>query len=343
MNAKPNRVLLAISSWEERKKELEPMLDGGRTDEHVLRRLQLVHLRQAAHRLNDTARLDERPFMALLQNQIRKIERQVYPNLIGRLFSVLKDRFYDRPSYLRKLAEQRTDNMESLKRQLREKGFGSVAGKLEEHLDPESKQGSLKLASQLDPENRLEFILSYNRDPQGDFQLDSIRAELRFKGMIGKANYFQTKEWPDLHAGQAFDLLDGRALKQNFTDASGQANQRWVEYGKYGFQYYDREYEFDIKSLVTKMPGIVADTAKIIGDLERGKRTSARWKAGEQYQPIFLETDPANKTLKIFDDKGKPITPEKLDQNALKQVAGTKSLTLPDQKKDRRVRNGQHV
>lgn len=343
MNTKPNRVLLAISGWEDRKKELAPMLDGDKSDDQVLRRIQLTYLRQASHRLQETARSDERPFMALLQNNIKKLERQVYPNLLTRLFFSLKDRLFDGPTYLRGLASQRAENMEGLKQQLRKKGFGSVAGKLEDHLDPELKQGFVKLASQLDPENRSAFVLYYEKDTQGDFKLDSIRAELRFKGMIGQANHFQTNEWPDLHASQAINLLDGRALKQNFTDASGQENQRWVEYGKYGFQYYDQKYEFDVRSLVDKMPGLIADQPKLINDLESGQRSPAQWKVNQHSQNIFLETDPANKALKIFDDKGKPITPEKLDQNALKQTATIKSIVKPAQQTEKRVRDRQHV
>jgi hypothetical protein len=68
MKAAVNRVLLAFKNWDERKKEMEPLIKAGVTDERTITGLQLEHLRQAKHRLNQTDRPDEKPFMSLLNN-----------------------------------------------------------------------------------------------------------------------------------------------------------------------------------------------------------------------------------------------------------------------------------
>jgi hypothetical protein len=69
MTVAVNRVLLAFKTWEERKKEVEPLFKAGAADTGTLARLQLDHLRQAAHRLRRSVRPDEKPFMLLLNNR----------------------------------------------------------------------------------------------------------------------------------------------------------------------------------------------------------------------------------------------------------------------------------
>ena len=337
-----NRVLLAFKTWEERKKETEPLLKAGMADVHTLSHLQLDHLRQAKHRLRRTVRPDEKPFMILLNNQIARLEKQLYPNLLRRIFSQLQDRIFEGPAYLKQQEQRRKNNMEMLKINLREAGLGSVAGRLENHLDPELSSVAVPLACQLDPENRLTFTLHFEKDTQGDFQLESLHTALRYKGVIGQAHHFQLKDWPGLRANQAWSLLEGRALKQTYTDASGHENQRWVEMGKYGIQHYAPDYAFDIRTELNAMPAITRNKEELIRYLENGQQVPTHWKQGRQYQSIYIQADPANRCIKLLDDKLRPTTAEKLNQNLARQQLKVTTPTLPAQKMRKGVKNGHH-
>jgi len=68
-----NRVLLAFQIWDDKKNELQPLLKAGTTDERAVLALQLEHFRQAGHRLHQTVRPDEKPFLSLMHNQISRI------------------------------------------------------------------------------------------------------------------------------------------------------------------------------------------------------------------------------------------------------------------------------
>jgi len=335
-----NRVLLAFKTWEERKKEIEPLLKAGAADVHAMSLLQLDHLRQAKHRLRQTVRHDEKPFMLLLNRQIARLEKQLYPNLLRRIFSQLKDSLFEGPAYLRKLQQRRNNNIEKLKIYLRETGLGSIAGRLENHLDPELRSVAVPLACQLDPENRLTFTLFFEKDAQGDFQMESLHTALRYKGVIGQAYHFQLKDWPGLQANQAWSLLEGRALKQTYTDASGHETRRWVEMGKYGIQHYDPDYAFDVKTALHAMPAITRNKEELIRYLENGQQVQTHWKKGGQYQSIYIQADPANRCIKLLDDKLRPITAEKLNQNLARQGLKVKTLDIPIQKMRKGVKNG---
>lgn len=336
-----NRVLLAFQGWEDRKNELQPMLRNGMGDERTMLRLQLEYLQQANHRLSGTVRPDERPFMALMTNSLARLEKQLYPSVLQRLWIRLKDRFIDGPAYLQNLTRQRESNMEDLKQQLRDKGLGSVAGKLEHHLDPDHKQVCLPLDCQLTENKRLNYDLWFEKDVYGNFHWTRLDGSLLEKDQPTHSYEFELKEWPGLKANQAWSLLEGRALKQTYTDATGHENQRWVELGEQGVQHYAAEHPFDVATAINAMPQITRNREELIRCLENGQQVPTHWKHEGQFQNIFVQADPANNNLKLFDAKGKPITAEQLSQRA-KQRSVVKKPEMPAQRLRKGVKNGHH-
>ena len=340
MKVSVNRVLLAFKTWEKRKKEIEPMLKTGTTDAGTLTRLQLDHLRQAAHRLRQTARPDEKPFMLLLNNQVAKLEKQLFPNRLFRLFSQLKDRLIDGPAYLKQQQQQRSNNMEVLKIQLKEAGLGSLAGRIDHHLDPDLKQIRLPLDCQLGPDKSLNLDLHFHTNAQGDYELSRIAGSLLQNGKIEKSQEFELDDWPNLKTNQIWSLLEGRALKQQYIDATGHENHRWVELGPNAVQHYDPDYGFDIRTALDALPAITRNKEELVKYLENGQQIPTYWKQGRQYLNIHVQADPANRAIKLLDDKLRPVTAEKLNQQLAQQGLKVKTLGEPIQKIRKGVKNG---
>jgi len=337
-----NRVLLAFRTWEERKKEIEPLLKAGVADTNTLSRLQLDHLRQARHRLRQTARPDEKPFVILLNKQISRLEKQLYPNRFLRFFAQMKDLLFEGPAYLKEQQRLRNNNIESLKVQLKEAGLGSFGGRLEHHLDPDQKQIRLPLDCKLGPEKRLSFDLHFEKDAYGNFQLNRISGSLLQNDQLVRTHEFELRNWPDLKSNHIWSLLEGRALKQRYTDASGHENHRWVELGPQTPHYYAPDYAFDIKTALNAMPAITRNKEELIRYLENGQQVSAHWRQGRQYHPIYIQADPANRCIKLLDDKSRLVTAEKLNQNIAKQGIKIKTLGEPVKKIRKGIKNGHH-
>jgi hypothetical protein len=342
MKVAVNRVLLAFRNWDERKKEIDPLLKTGAADAGTINRLQLDHLRQAAHRLRASVRPDEKPFMLLLNNQVAKLEKLLFPNPLVRLFIQLKDRLFDGPIYLRQQQQQREQNIEQLKIQLKEAGLGSLGGRLEQHLDQDQKQVLLPMDCQLGSEKRLTLDLKLDMDPHGNFQLNQIGGALLENGKTVKSQQFELSDWPNLKTNQIWSLLEGRALKQQYTDATGHENHRWVELGSNSIQHYDPEYAFDIRTALDAMPAITRNKDELVRYLENGQQVPTYWKQGRAYISINVQADPANRTIKLLDDKLQPITAEKLNQKIAQQGPKVKVLSSQVQKNRKGVRNGQH-
>lgn len=336
-----NRVLLAFKSWEAKRSQLTPLLKGGTADEQILLKLQLEHLQQAGHRLRQVIRPDEKPFMALLQNNIRRLETQLYPNSLQRIFLRLKDHFFDGPTYLEKLHRQQAANMDSLKDILRERGLGSVAGELERHIDPEGSQLKLPLNCQLSSDKQLKFELHLEKDVYGDFQLKHLNGALTQNGQVMRGYEFALAEWPGLTANQALSLLEGRAVKQQFKDILGQDSYRWMELGNEGVKHYATDHQFDLANAIAAMPNITRNRDELIRYLENGQQVPTHWKHEGHFQSIHVQADPANNTLKLFDAKSRPVTVEQLNKIAQQQQAKKSQVIALTPRKA--IKNGQRI
>ncbi|MCQ6958308.1 hypothetical protein [Mucilaginibacter aquariorum] len=335
-----NRVLLAFKNWEVKKSQLLPLLKAGTTDERILLKLQLEHLQQAGHRLREVIRPDEKPFMALLDSHIKRLQKQLYPNMIQRVLFRLKDYLFDAPAYLNRRRHQHAANMTNLKDLLRGRGLGSVAGELERHIDPDSSQLKLPLNCQLSSDKQLKFELHFGKDVYGDFQLKQLNGSLHQNGQTSRKYEFEIAEWPGLKANQALSLLEGRALKQPFKDILGQDSYRWVELGNDGVKHYATDHPFDVSSALKTMPNITRNRDELIRYLENGQQVPTHWKHDGHFQSIHVQADPGNNTLKIFDAKLRPVTAEQLNKIAQQQAKKSQVIALSPRKS---LKNGQRI
>lgn len=343
MKLQVNRVLLAFKTWDDKKNELQALSRSGAMDERILDKLQLEHLRQAKHRLRDNVRPDEQPFMALLNNHVSRLEKKLYTNMLQRILLRLKHRFIDGPAYLQREAQRRTANMEQLKQQLRDKQLWEIAGKLEDHLNPDHKQVCLPLDCQINDQKRLNYDLWFEKDVYGNFQWTRLDGTLKVNGQETRSYEFELQDWPGLKANQVWSLLEGRALKQNYIDATGHDTQRWVQLGAEGVKHYG-EPLFDVADIYKSMPQIGSSKPELTKYLENGQRAPALWKVGHEFQHIYVQADPANRSFKFYDAKEKPITPEKLNENAKKLTPGVISLNSETrERQQQKKRNGHRM
>ena len=342
MKTAPNRVLLAFKAWEDRKKEMEPLLKAGAGDERMLRQLQLDHLRQAQHELRKTARPDEQPFIALLTNHISKLEKQQYPNLLVRLLVRLKDQWIDGPAYLKRQEQQRTQNLSDLKKQLDTTGFKYLSGKLENYLSADLRKVEVPLETRLNEHKELKYGLQFEKDSYGNFQLDRIACSIYNDGHLARANVIELSECPGVKANQLYHLLEGRAVRHTHQDAQGKEKSNWVVFGEDGLQQCGTSNDFDVRKHLEAMPAITMNKDDLVRYLEQGQVIDASWKQGRNYQDISLEADPANCRLKLLDGSRQPVTPQQLNERA-KELVTKEKQEKPVQHFRQRSRQGQRI
>lgn len=319
---------------------MEPLLKAGVADERTVLQLQLRHLRTAALRLRNTIRPDEQPFLFLLKNQVSKLEKQLYPNWIVRVLHQLKDRLFDGPKFLKQQEEQRVTNMENLKVQLKETGFGSINGRLEQHLDADQRAVTIPLNCGIGEDRKVLFDLKFEKDAFENFQLHGVHTQLRQQGKTVRQYDFKLKDWPGLGVGHVIQLLQGHALKQSFTNAAGQTKDRWVELTSDGVQHYAPEKSFNLQKAVSEHAGLSGSAPELIQYLEGGQRVPTYWRSGRHHVSISVQADPANQSLKFFDAKGMPITVKALNEEINKQKSQYKAPAQQERQMRRSHHNG---
>jgi hypothetical protein len=288
-----------------------------------------------------SVRPDEKPFMLLLNNQVAKLEKQLFPNPLVRLFSI-KRQALRRPDLFKATTTAKGTKHRTIKNTIKRSRVGFTWRAIGTAFRPGSKQVLLPMDCQLGPEKRLTLDLKFDMDPHGNFQLNQIGGALQENGKTVKSQQFELSDWPNLKTNQIWSLLEGRALKQQYTDATGHENQRWVELGPNTIQHYDPEYAFDIRTALDAMPAITRNKDELVRYLENGQQVPTYWKQGRSYISINVQADPANRTIKLLDDKLQPTTAEKLNQKIVQQGPKVKVLNAPVQKNRKGVKNGQH-
>ena len=317
-----NRVLQAWKSWEERQSEMEEAIGTGKEHAAVIQRLKLEHFQKCRNLLGGTARKDEQAFMPLMTSAISKLEKQVYPNILQRVFFRIKNALIDGPGHIRQYQQQRQENMESLKGQLGKTGFSDFGGKLESQLDADRLKHVIPLSSQFDSNRSINVSLHFEKDAQDVFHFTTIEATLKHRNdsKAEQSYKFKLDEWPGLKAEQVRNLLEGRAIRQHFTDITGRPKSQWLELpaGETTVRKYTEAYGFDLQKVIDQLPsGALSQSGgkkAFIEKLEQGQRVPMVWSHAGTTEMVYLQADPSNVTIKLTDSSKKSITPVQLNQ-----------------------------
>ena len=339
MDNQINRVLLVFKQWEERQKQIEQAMPPDGAREKAIRLLQLAHLMQARNRLVAVLRPDEKPFLVLLNGQIGKLQKLVYPNLLQRLYFQCKDRLFDQPRQLQRLEREKSENLAGIQEQLRSIGFTGFAGSLEKHLKEDLPKASIRLEAQLDQKRSFQVTLHFERDQSERFVFNRIDAAITHQDsrQINQLYEFKLDEWPGLQVQHIRNLLEGRAIRQYFRDVTGQMNNRWLELDLSNStskerpirQYLD-SYGYNAESEIERLLPKDSDRRGLIQDLENGNRISLNTFAGTDRKPLFAEADPSHKCLRGFDASGQRLSAEQL-KDRLNLLLQEKPLVIKKQ------------
>jgi hypothetical protein len=152
----------------------------------------------------------------------------------------------------------------------------------------------------------------------------------RYKASIEKSNgekieqSFQITKGKGVTAKEAYNLLQGRAVKREMTNAKGEEYQAWMqldfdnkdEKGNFKVNKYTENYGYDLRESIARFPVLELDGGDkekdLLRSLEKGNAQMATIdKNGEQIK-VFLEANPKYKTINVYDEQFKMMKHEEL-------------------------------
>ncbi|WPU97824.1 hypothetical protein SNE26_17490 [Mucilaginibacter sp. cycad4] len=336
MNSHRNRAEELWHNWATKEKQLQELPGLGGEGALVIKQQKYDFLRHGLYRLSVNPSEKEVLFAHVIRSVTDKLRKQLYPNPVMRLLHRLKEAVYDKPLHLRRFQQQRAENLDQLKGQLKTAGFASIDGKLEKHLDYETSKVDIHLTRQLNSQNRLDVTLLMERDRVGRYQFSKYEASLSKKGEDARSYVFRADS--RITAMEAANLLDGRAVKKSFETADGTSNKAWIQFdfanrnteGSPKLREFHQDYGYDPQkellklSMETGVAGLAED--KIIQNLEGGNILTFHIR---DKGPYYLSANPMEKNLHLYDKNKRPLEMTELLQE-LRQpnVAQVKTISL---------------
>lgn len=240
-------------------------------------------------------------------------------------------------------------NLEYLQEGLKYLGFGEG---LNERLKEEIGKGK--------PEFQLNTINEYGRD-KVSYALDFRKSDSSDMYFFNKyaatftpqnseeerSQTFYVKKNAGITAKEAYNLLSGRAVNKDLTNAEGQPYNAWMQidfrqkdnHGNHKYKLIHHAYGFDLEKELRKHPiqelNDATSKERLMKSLERGNLHQVTFAKADREDKMFVEANPQFKTLNLYNDKMKKVFIENSNQKQIPEDASNKKQ--PESQKESEV------
>jgi len=244
------------------------------------------------------------------------------------------------------------ENLQYLKDNIKYTGFGeALYPELEKNITAKKDEFQLHFTTQIG--NRpFEAVLDFRKSNTSDMYFFN-----RYKASVERSNgekisqSFPINKGKGVTAKEAYNLLQGRAVKKEMTNAKGEEYQAWIqldfdnkdEKGNFKLNKYNENYGYELRDSIAQFPVLELDGGEkekdLIRSLEKGNAQSATIDKNGEQMKVFLEANPKYKTLNIYDEHFKMMKHdelprvEKAQSVSQGQAKGEKNDTLQQKEK----------
>ncbi len=306
-----NRVEMELNQWKSREDRFSKLFSFSLSSNKALLKEKLHYYEGVAARYQGTKDPEERFALQVLQQERRRMEKQLYPNSLIRMFRRLLVLPAREQAVIRRDSRSLEENSRSLKEQIQKTGFSGLTAKLEEQIRQGQPQFSIPVSYYINERERMDHQLTFSRDHTGQYQFNGFQARLLDETgqATTKQHFFEQKDGMDVN--RAYQLLEGRAIQKedrwlqlDFNDKDAQGNYRVKE--------FHSTYGFDLEKVLQNLPIKEAQdrlTAyQLLDRLKQGSRESVSFLQDGREQRYFIEANPQFKSVNIYDEHSRKIT-----------------------------------
>jgi hypothetical protein len=232
-------------------------------------------------------------------------------------------------TYPLKFNHMNTQNLSYLQKQLLNLGFGEgLNTQLEKQISAAPKEFTLE-ATQAYNQQTVDYRLHYKAgDKDGMYFFNKYDASLQGKDM---QQTFYLNKGSGITAKEAYNLMDGRAVRKQLENLEGQKYNAWLvldkeqktDNGNFKLRPYTDNWNYKPERAIDKMDivGIGEDGAreKLLKSLEKGNRHQVTALKDGKEVKLFLEANPAEHRVKLTNYKGEAQQLEHYKKPELKQ------------------------
>ena len=319
MITRENKVERDLTAWKKQEEQIIKLFPPSVVNSREFRMEKLQRLDAIYYSNGRGGSHEEKLMLRMLNIERKNLERQLFPKFWQRIFRGINGN-----SKIKAAAKQtdqhRRSNEQSLKDTLSKAGFGNINWhQVQQKLKQSDPSFTVTYSHYVNSDKRMEYELSFSKDQHGLYKFDQYLATLK-----SDAHPEQTKKQAFIvDAGnntttvQAFNLLEGRAVQQEYINALGGKQTAWV---KLDFNDKDNHGNFkrreihshtDIEKILEAMPfrekTSYSEMEKLLQGLRNGERTAIHLMKDGNVTPLSLEVNPQLKTVDLFNHQGKKV------------------------------------
>jgi hypothetical protein len=239
-------------------------------------------------------------------------------------------------------------NYDFLKDGLKYLGFGEgLSKKLEEGLASGKSEFQLNTVNEYG-KDKVNYSLDFKKSDQSDmYFFNKYQASFKPEGDAPeKSQTFYIKKNSGITAKESYNLLNGRSVNKDLTNAEGQPYNAWMQLdwsqkddkGNHKFKMIHQAYGYDLAKELEKHPikelNEPVTKERLMQSLERGNLHQVTFVKADKEDKMFIEANPQFKTLNIYDGNLKKVYQEH-EKKESKPENG-KEVSTPEKKQDKK-------
>ncbi|WP_316787866.1 hypothetical protein [Pedobacter frigoris] len=334
-----NKVADYWRMWKQREERLKKLFPKGLEDQRPFLLDKLSHMETVRTKFAKGLNEEERLTFKILELERQKLTKQVYPNGLLRTIRNLIMAYVKRKAN-KKENSQNTSNVNEITRQLKDAGFGQAIPTLMEKVAKGLTNFDVPIAHYVSPTQRMEYQLSFSRSTDDLVQLSNIKAKLineRRPEDEKKHNFLIGKD-ELLSSHQAFNLLDGRAIRKDDSDFN------WIQFdlndrnhnGSYRVKEFGKEYDQQMTRLIDRLPINDEEKMRVKEGLMLGERMQIVVGYGGNDTHYSLRANPQSNEITIVTPQGGKVSIDdliKISSGALQKIESAPDTTQQSSKK----------
>ncbi|RKR05187.1 hypothetical protein C8C83_4519 [Flavobacterium sp. 90] len=333
-----NRVEIDLAHWQSKEARLSKLFSASLSIKNTLLKEKLNNYNKILIKYKGTKSTDELFTLRILENERKRIAKELYPNLLNQLIRTFFNSLVVEPLKTKNYLKDEQKNNEALYDQLRKNGFPDLYNKVEILIRQGHMQFALPVSQYINEKERIDYDLNFSKNEDGYYQFEGYKATLEneLKPNENRKHYFKNDELNSFNVEQSYNLLSGRAIqKENI----------WVQFDLndkdsndcYRLKEFHSAYGYSIEKEIKKLPlkelRNRTETVKLMDALKQGSRQCVTFLKNRTENKFYIDANPQFKSINIYDENFKKLT--------LNSALGVKTLKVVNQqlKNDGQIKN----
>lgn len=310
-----NRLEPEIAEWNSKEERLKKLFKSTASLENSLLKEKLKFYESILLKYKNTGHLDERTVLQIIKSERNNLIKKVYSSLFQQYFYlVMKLLIWKRISAKNQVREELKNN-QSLSDNLKRTGFKDLYNRVERHMKLGHNKFTVPISYYLNEKEQINHSLDFIKNEQGYYDFNGFKSNLRnHNNGENRDYYFNIDEVKIFNAEQAYELLSGRAVLTAGTWKQFDLNQK-EDNGNYRLKEFPEVYGYSIEKNVSELSLKISNQLEmklLIDSLKDGRREEATLTKEGSEKKVFIEANPQNKCLNIYNENLRKVSVESL-------------------------------